>query len=345
MASYQHQNESSSLLPTIASSHGSESESSSSSSSSSSSDKFEFERKGSFSKMKKVVHNDPGLTKEYENNENFQKLLGSTTYLRNSFAASSSSTTTTRKSQFVGFHGQNQNQNHQNQNNQNDQNNTIGFHGPNTKQRPITEMHSKISRHSTLYLKKIKTNFFGDAKSLAEGTIPQSIVLAIIIGIVCGIACYVYYSVLFFGLDYLWNVLPEEHIVPSKSWSPGYYWLWIPIVNLVMSLCVGLTVVYMGEPGDLPYTISRVHCEAYIPMNHVLPMVFASIFSILGELGYYFLLFICFEKKFDRVLALTICISLFIRFFIYLFRFRQRTITITITIPIALHCILLVFIP
>jgi len=146
---------------------------------------------------------------------------------------------------------------------------------------------SQISTPSTLYLKKIKTNFFADAKSLAEGTIPQSVVLAVVIGIVCGIACYIYYSVLFFGLEYLWTTIPEEYIIPSESWSPKYYWLWIPLVQIVMSSCVGLTVVYMGEPGDLPYTISRVHCEAYIPMNHVFPMVFASIFSILagGSLG------------------------------------------------------------
>jgi len=115
---------------------------------------------------------------------------------------------------------------------------------------------------------------------LAEGTIPQSVVLAIVIGIVCGIACYLYYSVLFFGLEYLWTTLPEEYVIPN--WSPEYYWAWIPLVCSVMCTLVGLTVVYMGEPGDLPYTISRVHCEAYIPMDHVSPMVFASMFSILG---------------------------------------------------------------
>ena len=139
----------------------------------------------------------------------------------------------------------------------------------------------QIKKPTNVYLKKIKKNFFEDAKSLAEGTIPQSVVLAIIIGIVCGIACYLYYSVLFFGLEYLWHTLPETYVVPN--WDPSLHWLWIPLVCFTMCTLVGLTVVYMGEPGDLPYTISRVHCEAYIPMDHVSPMVFASMFSILGK--------------------------------------------------------------
>jgi hypothetical protein len=140
---------------------------------------------------------------------------------------------------------------------------------------------SQIKNPTTLYLQKIKTNFFEDAKSLAEGTIPQSIVLAIIIGIVCGIACYLYYTILFWLLDYLWTVLPQQYVV--GVWPEHLYWLWIPLISFSMVTLVGLTVVYMGEPGDLPYTISRVHAEAYIPMNHVTPMVFASMFSILGK--------------------------------------------------------------
>lgn len=68
------------------------------------------------------------------------------------------------------------------------------------------------------------------------------------------------------------------------NWDESYYWLWIPLVSFTMITFVGLTVVFMGEPGDLPYTIGRVHAQAYIPMDHVSPMVFASLFSILGKL-------------------------------------------------------------
>ena len=138
---------------------------------------------------------------------------------------------------------------------------------------------------TVLFLEKIKTTFFEDARSLAEGTIPQSVVLALIIGTVCGIACWIYYTVLFFCLDFFWETIPERFV--KGHWEVHNYWLYIPLASAILVTFVGLTVVLMGEPGDLPYTISRVHNYAYIPINHVLPMVFASLFSILagGSLG------------------------------------------------------------
>ncbi len=267
------------------------------------------QRRDSFSQMKKTVHNDQLLTKTYKSEEDFGKLLGSTSYLKNALdqnlpddaallrrrqQRSNSFTMVLEPTREADFEDVSALSFRSNRPSEHDWKHN-SFSGLSEREKSHNETNniiigemrkiykSQISNPSTLYLKKIKTNFFADAKSLAEGTIPQSVVLAVVIGIVCGIACYIYYSVLFFGLEYLWTVIPEEYIIPSESWSPKYYWLWIPLVQIVMTLCVGLTVVYMGEPGDLPYTISRVHCEAYIPMNHVFPMVFASIFSILGK--------------------------------------------------------------
>lgn len=305
-------NEKTTLLPTIHSNPGSSASSEVSSSETDDYDDEQFltldKRQNSFAQMKKVVHNP----ENYESPEDFQTMLGSTSILqnaidqdiatgetrkRNSFTMSSNATDeeatfadlsslsfrpmgrSKRSSSFSGmsFREKSVRDNIEEANG----NQFIVF----SQMQKIYK--KQINNPTTLYLKKIKNSFFDDAKSLAEGTIPQSIVLATVIGVVCGIACYVYYSVLYFGLDYLWNVLPEEKIVPSEYWKPEYYWLWYPLVSFVMVTCVGLTVVYMGEPGDLPYTISRVHSEAYIPMNHVSPMVFASIFSILagGSLG------------------------------------------------------------
>lgn len=140
-------------------------------------------------------------------------------------------------------------------------------------------------KSAVLFLEKVKHNFFEDTRQLAEGTIPQSVVLATIIGTVCGVACWLYYSVLFFCLDLIWDKIPEKFI--EGNWEVHNYWLYIPIASGILCTLVGLTVVIMGEPGDLPYTISRVHHHAYIPIDHVLPMVFASLFSILagGSLG------------------------------------------------------------
>lgn len=58
--------------------------------------------------------------------------------------------------------------------------------------------------------------------------------------------------------------------------------MWIPIIGFSMAYCSGLTVKYLGEPGDLAYTIKCVHKKAFIGMDHVMPMVCASQFGILG---------------------------------------------------------------
>jgi len=113
-----------------------------------------------------------------------------------------------------------------------------------------------------------------------EGTIPQSAVLAIVIGIVCGVAAYVYYFFLELLLDVCWKTLPEKFVI--DVWPESAYVWWIPLAGFSMCLGVGLTVMYLGDPGDLPYTIKCVHEKGYIAMSHVPPMVLASLFSIVG---------------------------------------------------------------
>ena len=264
----------------------------------------------SFKAMKKVVHNDPGVDEDI-----YEQLWGSTTLLKNSieqdlpqnknkqslFNRFSNSFSMTMDTEFDNMSAASFSRDN------NGPSRTSGFHasfaglttkekderdimrGPNDNYLVFSEMRKfyskQVSKPSRLYLKKISNDFFSDAKSLAEGTIPQSIVLAIIIGIVCGVAAFAYYSVLTFGLEYIWETLPETYV--EENWKPENHWLWIPLVQFSMCFCVGLVVVVLGEPGDLPYTISRVHAEAYIPMNHVMPMVWASLFSIFagGSLG------------------------------------------------------------
>ena len=120
-------------------------------------------------------------------------------------------------------------------------------------------------------LMKTQTSFIEDAAYFRDGSIPHSLVLALVIGAVCGIAAYVYYTILFWLLEFVWHTLPEMVVV--DKWPEWAYVLWIPLVGFTMALGVGLTVVYMGEPGDLPYTVKCVHEQAYVAMSHVMPMV------------------------------------------------------------------------
>ena len=130
------------------------------------------------------------------------------------------------------------------------------------------------------HLLKTKGSFWEDARSFQEGTIPQSVVLAVVVGIVCGVCAYIYYFVLELLLDVIWKTLPEKYII--DVWPESSYFWWIPIAGFSMCIGVGLTVMFLGDPGDLPYTIKCVHEKGYIAIGHVPPMVLASLFSIVG---------------------------------------------------------------
>jgi H+/Cl- antiporter ClcA len=147
--------------------------------------------------------------------------------------------------------------------------------------RPGIRSHEK----ARLVLIKTQESFWKDAYNFAPGSIPHSMVLALTIGTVCGIAAYIYYAALEWSLEFLWTTLPNQVVV--GHWPEHLHFLWIPLIGFPMAACLGLTVVYMGEPGDLPYTVKCVHEKAYVSMDHVMPMVVASQFSILagGSLG------------------------------------------------------------
>ena len=98
-------------------------------------------------------------------------------------------------------------------------------------------------------LRKTQSSFWEDAVNFNEGTIPQSIIIAFCVGTVCGIAAFIYYTVLFYLLESIWHTIPEALVV--DKWAENLYVLWIPIVGFSMAILTGLTVVFLGEPGDL----------------------------------------------------------------------------------------------
>lgn len=149
--------------------------------------------------------------------------------------------------------------------------------------KPGSRHHRRLSSGRVL-VKTQSSTFWGDAKVLAPGSVPHSMLLALVIGVVCGVAAFLYYRALDASLEFLWKTLPQRY---ASHWPDHLQFLWVPLVGITMAALVGLTVRYVGEPGDLPYTIKCVHEKAYVAMDHVLPMVLASQFSILagGSLG------------------------------------------------------------
>ena len=45
---------------------------------------------------------------------------------------------------------------------------------------------------------------------------------------------------------------------------------------------MGLSVIILGKPSHMPYTVKCAHEKAYIGMNHVIPMLVLSYFFIVG---------------------------------------------------------------
>lgn len=134
---------------------------------------------------------------------------------------------------------------------------------------PLDDESSNTKPRRTLV--KTQSSFWEDAKYFKDGSIPHSTVLALVIGTVCGVAAYVYYTILFWLLEFVWHTLPEMIVV--GKWPEWAYVLWIPLVGFSMAIGVGVTVVFLGEPGDLPFTVKCVHDKAYVSMSHVMPMV------------------------------------------------------------------------
>ena len=123
------------------------------------------------------------------------------------------------------------------------------------------------------YLLKTQKSFYQDAVNFAEGSIPQSIIMAFCIGCVCGVVAYLYYFVLDTLLDFIWKDMPERFVI--NKWPEYLYVLWIPLVSITLSICCGLSIYYLGEPGDLAYTIRCVHEKGWKSTHHILPMVAA----------------------------------------------------------------------
>lgn len=126
--------------------------------------------------------------------------------------------------------------------------------------------HKRTVSSASHVMLKTQTSMYEDTRSFAPGSIPHSVAIGTIIGVVCGVAAYLYYAVLFWVLKFVWSDMPEMFVI--DKWPEWAYPLWIPLIGFAMAIGVGVTVIYMGEPGDLPYTIKCVHDDAYVAMSH-----------------------------------------------------------------------------
>ena len=123
--------------------------------------------------------------------------------------------------------------------------------------------------------------FLQDISDPQNGTVPITVLIATVIGMACGVSCFLYYKVLKFGFWLFWDAMPKAIYVNSEV-NERLYWTWIPLVVMSLSVAVGVSIYVMGDPGDLKYTVKRVHETGFMPIDHAPGMVVASIASIVG---------------------------------------------------------------
>ena len=111
-----------------------------------------------------------------------------------------------------------------------------------------------------------------------ELTYQQTIFCAAVIGIAGGLVATVYYNVLEACLHLVWQTLPALVLPHLPAGIPSSNYVWI--VTTIGGFCVGLTLHFMGLPGEVAMVVDKVHDPGRIELRQTPAMIVASLFSI-----------------------------------------------------------------
>ena len=106
----------------------------------------------------------------------------------------------------------------------------------------------------------------------------QLILCAALIGIAGGLVATAYYYVLEACLHITWHTLPELITPYFPANIPAWNYVWI--ATTIGGFCVGLTLHYMGLPGEVAMVVDKVHDPGRIEIRQTPAMIVASLFSI-----------------------------------------------------------------
>ena len=106
----------------------------------------------------------------------------------------------------------------------------------------------------------------------------QTMLCAGLIGIMGGMVATIYYYGIEACLHLVWHTLPERiaPLLPTGSTPADYVW----VVTTIGGLCVGLTLHFMGLPGEVAMVVDKVHDPGRIEIKQTPAMIVASLFSI-----------------------------------------------------------------
>ncbi|MDF5714950.1 MAG: chloride channel protein [Rhizonema sp. NSF051] len=111
-----------------------------------------------------------------------------------------------------------------------------------------------------------------------ELTYQQTILCSAVIGIAGGLVATAYYYLLEACLHLVWHTLPDfiTPKFPTGFSDQNYVW----IVTTIGGLLVGLTLHFMGLPGEVSMVVDKVHDPGCIEIRQTPAMIVASLFSI-----------------------------------------------------------------
>lgn len=128
----------------------------------------------------------------------------------------------------------------------------------------------------------------GDQNTSAETqklTYFRTLLYASIVGAVGGIVATIYYFVLEFLLELVWETGKDSIVLWFPAWLPHWHYTWI--IATMGGLGVGLCLYFLGLPGEMALVIDRVHDAGRLAPEQTPGMVATSLVSITagGSLG------------------------------------------------------------
>lgn len=106
----------------------------------------------------------------------------------------------------------------------------------------------------------------------------QMILCAAVIGIAGGLVATAYYYLLEASLHVVWHTLPDFLAPYFSANFPSWNYVWI--ATTIGGLLVGITLYFMGLPGEVSFVVDQVHDPGRISLRQTPAMIVASLVSI-----------------------------------------------------------------
>ena len=118
------------------------------------------------------------------------------------------------------------------------------------------------------------------APVIGDLTYAQIVFWAAVIGVAGGLVAAAYYYLLENSMHLVWHQVPEmlQSQFPGQFLIKNYVW----IAASIGGLLVGLSLYFMGLPGEVAFVVDKVHDPGRIDMKQTPAMIVASLFSIVA---------------------------------------------------------------